>query len=388
MTTSVFTRRSLLTGGFLVLGASYGTRKYYDNLQKKIQNSSVHPDQTRVDLGIQPQVQRQVQVVFHEGEQGKLKSAILSHSTFSELLMNQVHELHDLRLELKKTASEELDKAASPIFNQAAGRSERFAGWYFGYSTTFKLLGKASSAAARHTVDFGSSQSLSEAVGAELEKYLLQKYERIVLQPELTDPQLNKAYVNVVQSTHTAFVKGIVQMQRKVAQSLAEKTTHLEPITAQQVNVRLDWDSQVFKIRTISAHYEKTPEITLALSAGGALLGKAVGAAGGKVAASAFLSKIAAPFVTKVVAPGVGMAAGSVVGPLGGIIGAGVGLGIDFTFNKGLELMHRDAFLSDVHRVLLLTQADFNHRMGAELNRVIDVWVDDAVQVLLESSKQ
>ena len=96
---------------------------------------------------------------------------------------------------------------------------------------------------------------------------------------------------------------------------LSTETNHLEDPTNRnnekndkntRVLLQLDWASQLQKIKNVPANFEKTPELTVALSAGGALIGKTVGTAvAGKAAASTVGTKLvggklASPFVTKV----------------------------------------------------------------------------------------
>ena len=102
---------------------------------------------------------------------------------------------------------------------------------------------------------------------------------------------------------------------------LARETNHLDDPTTNRKNgngnkngggedakvlLRLDWATQLQKIKNVPANFEKTPELTVALSAGGALIGKTVGTAvAGKAAAGTAGSKIvggklASPFVAKV----------------------------------------------------------------------------------------
>ena len=96
---------------------------------------------------------------------------------------------------------------------------------------------------------------------------------------------------------------------------LASETDHLDDPTNRsnssnddntKVLLCLDWASQLQKIKNVPANFEKTPELTVALSAGGAILGKTLGtavagkAAAGSVGTKMLGGKLASPFVTKV----------------------------------------------------------------------------------------
>ena len=93
---------------------------------------------------------------------------------------------------------------------------------------------------------------------------------------------------------------------------LASETNHLDDPTNRKNNdnnsvlLQLDWASQLQKIKNVPANYEKTPELTVLLSAGGAILGKTLGtavagkAAAGTVGTKILGGKLASPFVAKV----------------------------------------------------------------------------------------
>lgn len=54
---------------------------------------------------------------------------------------------------------------------------EQFAEWYFSYATSFKLIWEATLSLARRA----AKSPNNEAVAADMDKFLTQKYKRIVL---------------------------------------------------------------------------------------------------------------------------------------------------------------------------------------------------------------
>ena len=67
------------------------------------------------------------------------------------------------------------------------------------------------------------------------------------------------------------------------------------------MKLTLDWASQLHKIKTIPANFEKNPELSLILSSGGALIGKTLGGkAGGMATTKVLAGKMSTPFVSKV----------------------------------------------------------------------------------------
>ena len=113
---------------------------------------------------------------------------------------------------------------------------------------------------------------------------------------------------------------------------LDSETTHVKTPRTEDVKLSLDWASQLHKIKSVPVNFEKSPELSLALSGGGAILGKSLGSKGASLATTkALAGKLSAPFVGKVVAAGGGAVAGSVAGPAGAVLGATLGLGIDYS---------------------------------------------------------
>ena len=92
--------------------------------------------------------------------------------------------------------------------------------------------------------------------------------------------------------------------------------------------------------------------------------------------------KLTSPFVAKAVAAGGGAVVGSVAGPMGTVIGATLGLGIDYSVNAGIELMKREEFIKDVTQVVEATKSDYYHVLELELHRAVRVWTEDAIQLL------
>jgi hypothetical protein len=195
-----------------------------------------------------------------------------------------------------------------------------------------------------------------------------------------------------------------------MSELVATQTTHAQSPQQSDIKLSLDWNSQLHKIKSVPVNFEKSPELTLALSSGGAILGKTLASKGASIATTKvffvifchsgyfmslfatfwliFLSskvlagKLSTPFVAKAMAAGGGALAGSVAGPMGTVIGATLGLGIDYSVNAGIELMKREEFLTDVRQVVEATKSDYYHVLELELHRAVRVWTEDAIQLL------
>ena len=106
-----------------------------------------------------------------------------------------------------------------------------------------------------------------------------------------------------VKDIHAQFVETISKMEGDMIELLASETSHLDDPTTNgkddkngedaKVLLKLDWATQLHKIKNVPANFEKTPELTVALSAGGAVIGKTLGSAvAGKAAAGTAGSKL------------------------------------------------------------------------------------------------
>lgn len=392
------------TGGAVIL--TYGTRKYREQIFKgREEGAIVHHDKTIAKIPIQSQVPATIQIIHPVGdtEEGKTSIAIVDKQKYNEFVVNGISALDKSRYQMQIYASGILSERLDKCFEPVKERVDKFADWYFAYSTSFKLIRHATSSLARHSVNFTDRKTLSEAVTFDLDNYLAKQYERIVLRPEITDTEIQAAYLECVKDIHTQFVETINKMEGDMIELLARETNHLDDPTTNRKNgngnkngggedakvlLRLDWATQLQKIKNVPANFEKTPELTVALSASGALIGKTVGTAvAGKAAAGTAGSKIvggklASPFVAKVVSAGTGGLVGSLGGPIGTIFGAAMGIGIDYTTNAGIELMQREEFVKDVKNMVNATKKEYIMCLERELHRVAGVWIEDAMQIL------
>ena len=82
------------------------------------------------------------------------------------------------------------------------------------------------------------------------------------------------------------------------------------------------------------------------------------------------------------VAAGAGGIVGSVAGPFGTLLGAALGIGIDYTTNVGIELMQRDEFVKDVKLMVNATKKEYVMCLEQELHRIAEVWIEDVIQIL------
>lgn len=278
---------------------------------------------------------------------------------------------------------------------------KQFASWYFSYTTSYQLLSIAMKSAAKHALKLGArneQQTLQQAVTRDLQLYICEKYQAMVLRPAVTDPKVHRALVLTLEKLHAQVYRPAV-MQLEMAMQQYEKghedkvveagsSTSSFSVPPGSIVLELDWKAQLQKAQHLPIVYEKNPsEFSVALIGGSAMAGKAMGG----TAVKAVSAKLAAPFATKAVGTTLGGkaaagAAGGIVagGPLGGAMGAAIGVGMDMALNKGISLMQRSAFEKDVQESLDATLLEWEERMLPEVDRVIQEEWFGQLEAMLE----
>jgi hypothetical protein len=366
-----------------IAGIFFG-RQWFDSILLQNQHQAVHEDNSHIKTSVQPQVRPQVELIY-QNQNGEMVRVLADAERYSEFVQQSSNALEQVRKNLLQQSETELHNALTGNFDAVRERVNKFADWYFAYSTTYKILWKATTSVAEHAVSF-SGKDLSDSVAHEVEQYILKYYEDIVLRPELTNPKLKQAYQNTLTSVHHNYVNALSMLHANFLTFVSKETTHTQQPDA--VDITLDWHSQFNKMNM--AAYEKTPEgkaLGAVLIAGGASVGgKIMGGVAAKSAAGAaskgLLSKLASPFASKAIIIGGSGAVGSIGGPVGAGIGAGVGLGLDYLINEGVEVMQREEFIKDVNEAITATQTEWEIVMQQSLQQAIEVLINDAIQLL------
>jgi hypothetical protein len=366
-------------------------RQWYDSLLVRLdQNKSVHVDRSVVSTGINSQIRPTVTLVY-KNQDGKRVRVIADAEEYSDFVNQQVMVLENAKTEILTLTAKHLHQNLSQEFLQMQERLERFADWYFAYSTTYKILWEATVSTTRHFFT-AEALPLADLVAYDVEKYLQKHYETIVLRPELTDSQLRARYHEALNLAHESYLNRLATMQTAFQTLVAKYTSHLESPVVEKAEMVLDWESQFNKINM--ADYEKGPTGTAlgaTLIAGGAVAGKTIAGVAGKgltgkmvggAASKGVLAKLSAPFVSKAMIAGTGGAVGTLGGPLGTAIGAIGGLSIDYAINEGVELTQRETFIADLTDALITTQAEWESQMIPSLQQAIDIWLEDTIQLL------
>eukprot|EP01134_Creolimax_fragrantissima_P001463 CFRG1463T1 len=395
--------RTLAVAGGGILGLSYWSRYYYDSvLKRKEFETKAHKDTTKTTVNIERQVEPETKIWFRRSD-GQTQTSVVTTVAANDFIRRRLKQLEERREEIQANIQPTVHRNLEEVFQNFEDRSEKFADWYFSYTTTYKLLSCASTSVARNLVKvLPSGMTMGDVVAMDVVKYLQKKYELIVLRPELNDVKLERAFFLSFQQMQSDYHSLLEDTEKEFRAFLEGETSHTEPKTVQDVNMRIDWATQLNKVNSVVASHEKGPEgagLGMALTLGGATMGKAVaiggvkgvgiggmGKVGGAAAAKGFLAKISAPFVGKSLtaggAAGGAAAMGMLAGPIGGVIGALAGLGADYSINAGVELLQRESFLLEMREGLNATRDVWEEQFKEELSRVLDVWMSDTLVLM------
>jgi hypothetical protein len=339
----------------------------------------------------------------------KFISLHVDPNELDEFLKTQRRIVQTSKHNARKQTQQILHDHLATAMKDCSTNIKQFANWYFAYTTTYKLLSVAMQSATSHVLKFGKDETtLKEAVTYDVQKYICNKYQALVLRPALTDPKIHRSIVTTLKSIYQeVYLRSLTELDDSVQTFVRQHTTYDDgsnkssssgslSISPDSIVLELDWKAQLQKAQHLPVAYEKNPpEFSVALVGTGAIAGKAMGG----TAIKAMSAKLATPFATKAAATAVsgkaaaaaagastaGAAGGMVAGgPLGAGIGAAIGIGIDMAMNAGVSLIQRDAFEKDVQESLDATLLEWEERILPEVDRIVqDVWFAGAEDALM-----
>lgn len=368
---------------------------FIDSILDRIEhNKIVHPDKTTMSSGVTSEVNDKITLIY-KNEKGELKRVVADRDILSPFADKYFKILEEERIKIRSKVLDSIKKDNDESFEPIYSRIDDYADWYFAYTTTYKILGKAISSATSHALE-PSAMSLLDEVSLDVEKYLEEHYEKIVLKPEISDPILQENFHRNLNFAHEQFLTVMADLNTDFQKYVAENTSHLENVDESQIEIKIDWASQFHKVSM--AGYEKGvggSVVGVGLAAGGAFAGKAIGAAIGKGVASevvassagkAMIAKLSEPFIAKAISlagsTAAGATTGTVAGPAGTIIGAGIGFLVDYAINEGVELVKRDTFVRDARLAVESFENELNENEATSLQKAVDTWFDDSINLL------
>ena len=387
---------SILIGALvLVLAVTFGRSLLDSLITRNWESAPVHADRSSFETGVAPEVGRDEIELVWRAEDGTRRRALADRRAWSAFVQHTFDTLERRRNETRAAIARDVAAETGPIEAAARARIPRYADWYFAWPSTYRLLYEAGRSGLSHAFA-PRLVSLEDAVAADVGDYLRRHYEEKVLEPEITDARLRRAFARAFAAAHDRYLAALAEVDAGFQGFVAEETHHVSEHAGKvAAAVRIDWQSQLRKLKTTS--HEKGGIGAIA-SAGGIA---ALAAAGGKAAPLAYASarsagaragpalwtRLALPAASRASgaaasAGGTGVIGAALAGTLGVAVGAGAGLLIDYAVNEGLELIERKSFVADVDRAVSATFREWEEAMQASLAGAAEVWFDDTIQLL------
>ncbi|KAJ9466307.1 hypothetical protein DIPPA_09180 [Diplonema papillatum] len=357
-----------------VLGASYVGRNYLGWADQK---DGPARDNSTASINVFRRLPKKILVEYREAADGSTKVGIVDEHLYTDVVKKHVLRFEESRPVIKQKVEnclrEELDAAFQPI----TARIPRFADWYFSYSTTYTFVSKIVTSTTVNALSLTRTTPISDEVTKDLERLLQNKYQDIVLRPDLSDPVLQRCFARSLQVGHEAFMEELHTAEQDILKLVEATIPHALALPFSKLN--LDWRAQADKAGYLHNTFEKSPESSVGLLATGTVVGKTIGsAAAAKAGGGTLASKLISPFLS----PTVLSTMGALGGPGGAMLGAGIGLGVDVLVNKGTSLMQRGQFEADVSEAVQSAKQQWYHTSRNELFNAVDVWIGDSVQSL------
>ena len=373
----------------LALPAAYFGPHFIDSLAKRTDyRALVHTDHSRVSMNIGPRQKKRVTIVYMRDLTGARVPVAVDEAKFAAFFKENYQQL--LAAQTARTAAIEATAQASltPIFSDMESRIDRFANWYFGWTTSYKLLSLALDAAVDYALHPISAMGLKETMAQAVEHHIQMRYQNTVLRPEFNQPRIEVTVVNLAQDLHNDFRQDIEAFSLRFQAFLEEEAYLFEQPDNATVTAEMDWAAQLHKLSPLDLDGHSFSVVRGALLS---VLGARAGSSLGSAVGAKLTTRLAVPFVSRALAGAGGSATGSVAGtavggPVGAVIGSAVGFGVglagDYLISTGIELTQRDAFEADVHEALTATQAEWAHAVTVSLTQTVNAWYDDTLQLM------
>lgn len=378
---------------FVVITAGH---QIVDSLLARLDRATpVHEDRSTFGKPAMPQVKPQLRLAYRN-QNGEVVRVLVDVEAFSAFAVDTFAHLERAKRDALARVAAHVETALGPVRMEAEARVPRYADWYFAWPTGYAIMGEAAKSLANHAMAT-EVMYLKDQITYDVGQHVLKHYQEIVLYPEKSDAEIQRAYQSAYYAAHHDYKEVLADLDLRFQDFVGRKTTHTMPPDAEGKAAELDWESQVRKLRLTTHERGNVFEAARAgmLTTTGAVLGPKIAtaaaakAATGKAIVAAgeqMALKFAAPFVAKALSAGASAAGaaavGSVAGPVGTAVGVGVGVAVDYAVNKGIALATRDEFERDTRETVSATFAEWKLAMVEAIQADAGVWYEDTIQLL------
>ena len=312
---------------------------------------------------------------------------IVARDAAAEFVNTQLNYIDEHRRQLKGKVNREIATLFEQAFADRESAVNAYADWFFAWGSSWKILYQAVMGGISELPKVGISRTkVTEAARIEVERYLMQHYKEFVLKPELRDPVITSGTERILRDAHQEFLFMLSSLDYRLTEFLNKHTRHTEPLGPGDVQrIRLDWEAQRWKTprAQIDAKYQEALTSIAMIAGSTVVLGPA-------------LESTILPLLGEVVTEAMGgmemaiggAVAGSEVPFLGNIVGFFAGLGGDRLLSYWRDSMNRDDFIAGNRAAIEATMREWREKITPELNRLVDVWMDDTQASVVMERKE
>lgn len=356
--------------------------------QRSLHRAAVHSDATAIQTGISATLKTPIEFVYRDIN-GTVHRVLADETEANSFINDTLIYLDSERSTIKADIQKQVATLLETAFSDRQDAIGRFADWYFAWGRSWTLLQEAVVGGLKGA-SINNVQGIVEGSRNEVEAYLIQNYQRLVLKPELRNPELEAGVSRILANAHARYIAVLSTMEQRTQVFLSQSTRHLEVVHPEsKVRMSLDWDAQKWKAR-----YLVSDETSYAALRGSALLAVSVLVAKelGPTIERSLVQIFSAPAKRVVTAMGpqiFGAVTGSAfepgVGTLAGwLIGAGGALAFDYLSNTYRDYLDRPEFEKISAEALSVTMDEWSRAIRRDLFTAVDAWFGDTRTIVAE----
>jgi hypothetical protein len=356
--------------------------------RRALHRAPVHRDSTAIQTGVAAALKTQIIFVYRDID-GTVHRVLADESDANKFVNDTLIYLDTECGAIKAEMQRQIAALLETAFSDRQEAINRFADWYFAWGQSWRLLGVAIVGGA-NGARINDVQGILEGSRNEVEAYLIQNYQRLVLKPELRNPAIDAGISRILADAHARYIRVLTTMEERAQVFLSQNTRDLEVIQPEvKVSMSLDWDAQKWKARYLVGDDTLNASLrAMALVGASTLLAKQLGPTIDHALREIF--RVPARRVVTAVTPQiVGAVAGTAVEPglgtLGGwLIGLGSATAFDYLSNTYHEYVDRPEFEGISGQALNVTMDEWSRAISRDLFKAVDAWFDDTRTVVAE----
>lgn len=320
----------------------------------------------------------EVELQFKTGD-GRAWAAYVQQRDASVFLRSTLRYIDEHRERTQQKLRADLDAVFKDAFADRDEAIDAFADWYYGYFTSFVLVGKGVWGGVR-SAPSGSLGTMQDSMELAVQEAIRRAYLDEVLKPELRDPVIQDGVRQSILDAHNEYRFMIEGLDERLIRFVSDHARYVRPIDAAgDVHLTLDWDSESWRA---PLHYDREAVL---VGAGGAMVIAGSLVAGDVIAdtIAGLLGGIIAESLVAAEATAGGAAIGSGLLPgVGTVIGGAVGAGAHGVITLFRDHLGRDEFIADSNTALDATIATWDNMIAPETDQLVERWFNETKKLV------